>query len=340
MKKLTLLFILIQCSLLMNAQVPQFINYQGVARDNAGNPRASSVISLRLSVLDGSVTGTTVYMETFNGIQTNQFGLFTVLIGNGTPVTGTFPGINWSVNTKWLRTEIDINGGTSYVVAGTAVQFVSAPYALYAKSAATGDNWGTQFVQTDGTLSGSGITGNSLRIAQQSATTDQVLKWNGTTWLPGTDNTGWGTQVVQTTTLLGGNGTTASPLTIASPSLNYRSLTTNGSGVVSWTVRGGYNVASSGLIANAATIPWDIFDFSTTQYGQNCTNCQVLVRFYSPINRTLHIRFPNDPNPDENVYDIAAGRSVIVAVGALNGQFQYYSNTGGQLKYQFIGFFQ
>jgi hypothetical protein len=52
------------------------------------------------------------------------------------------------------------------------------------------DNWGTQFVVTEVTLDGTGTTANKLDIAQQGATTGQVLKWNGTRWAPAPDATG------------------------------------------------------------------------------------------------------------------------------------------------------
>lgn len=54
------------------------------------------------------------------------------------------------------------------------------------------DNWGTQVVETNVTLSGDGTAGTELGIAQQGATSGQVLKWNGTTWAPAADNTGGG----------------------------------------------------------------------------------------------------------------------------------------------------
>lgn len=149
----------------------------------------------------------------------------------------------------------------------------------------------------------------------------------------------WGSQTTQTSSLLSGNGTTTSPLSIAPASQNYRKLITDGSGNVTWSTFGGHSVNKSGTIANAAT-SWDILDFSTTQFGQLCSSCNVLIRFYSAVNRTVYVRLPNDLNPVDNVYDIAAGRSVIVGVQALNGQIQYYSNTSGQIKYEFMGFFR
>jgi Chaperone of endosialidase len=83
-------------------------------------------------------------------------------------------------------------------------------------SGGAGDNWGTQVVVSGTTLTGSGTTGSPLRLAQQSATNGQILKWNGTTWAPANDGgDNWGTQSATTSPVLAGNGTNSSPLTIA-----------------------------------------------------------------------------------------------------------------------------
>lgn len=47
-----------------------------------------------------------------------------------------------------------------------------------------GDDWGSQTVITDATLTGDGTPANALHIAPQEATPGQVLTWNGTTWAP------------------------------------------------------------------------------------------------------------------------------------------------------------
>ena len=52
----------------------------------------------------------------------------------------------------------------------------------------SGDNWGTQLVETDATLDGTGVTGNELKIASQGASNGQVLIWNGSTWEPGDES--------------------------------------------------------------------------------------------------------------------------------------------------------
>ena len=97
------------------AQVPQSMNYQAVARDAGGNILANQTVGLRLSILAGSGAGTAVYVET-QTTSTNQFGLFTIAIGSGTIVTGTFSTINWSTGLYWLKVEMDATGGANYIV--------------------------------------------------------------------------------------------------------------------------------------------------------------------------------------------------------------------------------
>jgi hypothetical protein len=92
---------------------------------------------MKISILQGSATGTVVYSETYSPVpQTNANGLVTVEIGCGTPVSGTFSSINWGSGNYYLKTEADPSGGTTYTVIGTS-QLISVPYSLYSKSAST-----------------------------------------------------------------------------------------------------------------------------------------------------------------------------------------------------------
>src|SRR5689334_8212921 len=108
MKKLVLAII---CSYFVtgsSAQVPMQINYQGIARNSVGNVLPNQAITIRLSIHDGSSTGTVVYSETRN-VTTNAFGLFFFGIGsaNATVVTGSMSAVNWSAGNKYLQVEID-----------------------------------------------------------------------------------------------------------------------------------------------------------------------------------------------------------------------------------------
>jgi hypothetical protein len=145
------------------------------------------------------------------------------------------------------------------------------------------DNWGTQVVQTNATLSGNGTSANPLMIAQQGATNGQVLKWNGTTWAPAADADvqtlsisgttltisggnsvtlpsggsadNWGTQVVQTNATLSGNGTSANPLMIAQQgATNGQVLKWNGTTWAPATDNNTTYTAGSGISISGTTI--------------------------------------------------------------------------------------
>ncbi|MBL7964743.1 MAG: hypothetical protein JNM31_12975 [Flavobacteriales bacterium] len=114
------------------AQAPQAFDFQGVARDAAGNALVSQSVSLRLSLLDGDALGPVLYQE-LHGTTTNAFGLFNVRVGEGAPVTGVFAEIDWGADTRFLKVELDAAGGSSYLDMGTT-QLLSVPYALFANS--------------------------------------------------------------------------------------------------------------------------------------------------------------------------------------------------------------
>src|SRR5436309_2373234 len=79
----------------VQAQSPNAIPYQAVARNAGGNVIANQLISLRFSIHDITATGTVVYKET-QSATTNALGLFTLNVGQGTVVLGSFSGINWA----------------------------------------------------------------------------------------------------------------------------------------------------------------------------------------------------------------------------------------------------
>jgi hypothetical protein len=127
MKKIYILFFTL-CVLFLHSQAPQFINYQGLARNSAGVPIPNSPLSLTLSIINPSV----VYAET-HGVTTNSLGLFSLKIGNGNQISPvSFSLINWGSGSYSL--EVIANAGTGPVNLGSQ-QLVSVPYALYAAKA-------------------------------------------------------------------------------------------------------------------------------------------------------------------------------------------------------------
>ena len=120
---------------IMQAQPPQGFSYQAVARNAAGDILMNKAIRLRLSILDGSPTGTAQYIESKEA-STNAFGLFTLTVGAGSAEKGTFNDITWSAGAKFLKVEVAFDGTTNYQNLG-ATQLQSVPFAIYAANSGT-----------------------------------------------------------------------------------------------------------------------------------------------------------------------------------------------------------
>ena len=75
--------------------------------------------------------GTAVCVEEF-APTTNDFGLVTLVIGSVNTVD--FTAIDWSAGPYFIKVEVEVAGGTSYVETGTS-QLLSVPYALHSQTA-------------------------------------------------------------------------------------------------------------------------------------------------------------------------------------------------------------
>jgi len=128
------LFFLIFSLVLLNTHAQTGLNFQGVARTSNNVILASQAISIKLSILQGSATGTTEYTET-RKVTTNAQGLFTAVIGDTGAIStlGNFNTINWKLSPKFLKIEMDPAAGTNFITMGTT-QFQYVAYAQFAKS--------------------------------------------------------------------------------------------------------------------------------------------------------------------------------------------------------------
>lgn len=136
MKKLLFTILLGLSAVIGMAQVPDIINYQAVARNNAGAALANQTIKVRLSITQNS---STIYSET-RQVTTNALGLFNVQIGSpgALIVVGDLETLDWNNNPVpgyQLKVELDISNNNVFTDMGSQ-KLVSVPYALQAKSAA------------------------------------------------------------------------------------------------------------------------------------------------------------------------------------------------------------
>ncbi|MEM6343598.1 MAG: tail fiber domain-containing protein [Bacteroidota bacterium] len=124
-----LLFCLIASSIptMLWGQTPQSMTYQAVVRD-AGALVSNELIAVEFSLLQNGIE---IYKET-HAPTTNDYGLFTAVIGNGAVLNGDFASIDWASADYELKVRVDIGGG--FVPMGENALH-SVPYALYTQKA-------------------------------------------------------------------------------------------------------------------------------------------------------------------------------------------------------------
>jgi hypothetical protein len=111
----------------------KYINYQAVIRDLDNSALANQNIGVRISVSADTLFTNSSFVEVHN-TKTNVNGLFNISIGAGIPIKKSFDSIKWSQSNQFVKTEIDINGGSNYKHFSTT-EMKSVPYALHSRTA-------------------------------------------------------------------------------------------------------------------------------------------------------------------------------------------------------------
>ncbi len=124
---LTIISVFLLLTQFGKAQIPGSFNYQAVVHDNSGELVANQSVNIRISILDNSPSGTTLYTEGHTKT-TSSNGVFNLQVGDGIPTLGSFNDINWTLNDKYLKTEIDLGDG--YINMGTT-QLLAVPFSFY-----------------------------------------------------------------------------------------------------------------------------------------------------------------------------------------------------------------
>ena len=143
------------------AQAPNQMSYQATIRNSSGELLANQSIGLRLSILQSSALGISVYSETHQAIS-NSNGLISLIIGGGVPVSGNITTINWNSGPYFIKMEADLNGGSAYTITETN-QLLSVPFAM---------------------LSNNTNALNGIPISPQTPANNSVLIYNGNAWTP------------------------------------------------------------------------------------------------------------------------------------------------------------
>ena len=182
MKKI--LFAILLFPTMMFAQAPDLMSYQTVVWDGSNTLITNSNVGFQISILQGSMTGTAVYVETHT-VMTNANGLASFQIGSGTVVSGSISTIDWSNGPYYLKSEADPTGGTTYTITGTN-QLITVPYSFYAE-----------------------VADSVVNDMVDDADADPMNEYNTSAALIGTDlmiSDGGGTLTVDLSSLVGGGG--------------------------------------------------------------------------------------------------------------------------------------
>lgn len=226
MKKIKLIIIVCFMAFSAMAQVPQTINYQAVARNNAGVALANQTMQVRLSIMKGA---NSLYSET-RTVTTNPLGLFNVQIGSvgATSSTGNFNAISWPNNqpdNKSIKVELDITNTNIFTDMGTQ-ELASVPYSFAAGEAINAMNIGGHYVDTN------------------PPNTGDILKWNGTAWVAVRDTTIAFYKPFVSVSAGGGS----TPWVFASTAGNLPTITVNGNETIIATLMAGLqNSSGTGL---------------------------------------------------------------------------------------------
>jgi len=146
MKRIKLLLIGFALAFSVQAQnTPQGIAYQAVAVKDGSysvageNPQSvywsNKAIKVRFTIFDQYPNGTQSYQE-YHETNTDAYGVFNLIIGQGTVISGNFENIPWERGTAHLQVEIDFNNDNTYTLTSLE-RFWSVPYAFFSEQSLT-----------------------------------------------------------------------------------------------------------------------------------------------------------------------------------------------------------
>ena len=132
--------------LCMNANAQTGIFFQAIAMDNSTNPAKDRKIYVQTNIIQSSPNGTIVLIEEHK-TNTDTYGIFSIMVGNGERVGGTVTGlstIDWSKGPYYLNINIAITPVSvgdiwdyrkEWVNLGTTI-FGTVPFALFSANTA------------------------------------------------------------------------------------------------------------------------------------------------------------------------------------------------------------
>lgn len=132
LKIITTFLVIFISSIVLAQDVPQGISYQAIARDSQGEIYSNTDINVTVGILQNNI----LVWEELHGVTTNQFGLISLIIGEGVSTNGgslgDFDEILWFDGSYSGQFGIEVNG-EDFIDLGTTL-FLTVPYAFHAQT--------------------------------------------------------------------------------------------------------------------------------------------------------------------------------------------------------------
>ena len=128
MKRYLLIIAMLISSVVIMAQAPQSMNFQALVRNASNELVTNQQVTIEVSVVNSS--NDEVYKEQ-QSVMTNENGVATMVIGEGTPLIGAFSEIVWSADSYKLLANIKTDNDENEYSGVTPL--LSVPYSLYAE---------------------------------------------------------------------------------------------------------------------------------------------------------------------------------------------------------------
>ena len=225
------LFIILLSIIGLSTYAQGGFNYKAVLTDN-GTALQNQSIDVRFTILQNGTTS--VYQET-QQTTTDDNGIISLSLGEGSIISGSFTNINWE-NAQFLKVEIDTGNG--YQDFGTS-ELKYVPYAKYADKAGNvfsgnftdlsnvpsglsdgDDDTHLTETQVDNFVANNGYLTQvdniqGIPVSNTTPNNGQVLKFNGTQFVPADDDVSGGSGTDGVVNSAAFSGTATKTLTLA-----------------------------------------------------------------------------------------------------------------------------
>lgn len=111
---------------------PSGFNFQAILRSSTGDAISTKSINLKISIAS-DVLGSTILYSEIHSKTTTSLGAVSIVVGQGSPVIGTFASIDWASGTRYLKVEYKEAAQSAFDLF-SITQLMSVPYAIRAQT--------------------------------------------------------------------------------------------------------------------------------------------------------------------------------------------------------------